>query len=305
MNRTISDRLRAVEILERRSAGGLQVFGLQWEFGGGLSYHTLEEALAAAMIDVTEVSEGGTVPLLKVKNLGDTPVFLMAGEQLVGAKQNRVLNTSLLVPASAEMEVPVSCVEAGRWGYRSPRFGSAGTSSHSKLRKMMAEHTHDSYNRDGKPTSRQREVWGEVSRKLKSMCSASPSAALQQAYEDHRARLQEIQTALGRPAGCTGAAFALGDQVVGVDLFDQPGTLAKLWAKILRAYAIDALEQPPNESTVSSDEVREWLRSAADAEWQSFKSSGLGFDFRIKGPGVVGGSLMVDDKPVHAELFAV
>jgi hypothetical protein len=40
------------------------------------------------------------------------------GEQLVGAKQNRILNMTVLVAAETEVTIPVSCVERGRWGYR-------------------------------------------------------------------------------------------------------------------------------------------------------------------------------------------
>ena len=42
------------------------------------------------------------------------------------------------------------------------------------------------------------------------------------------------------PEGACGAVFAYGGRVVGFDLFDRPGTLARLWGKLVRAYAIDA-----------------------------------------------------------------
>jgi hypothetical protein len=306
MTQTLSDRLRTVEVLPSRSAAGLQVFGLCWDAGGGLPYQTLDEALAAGTVEVTEVSQGGSVPLLKVCNRGQLPVFLMAGEQLVGAKQNRILNTSLLVPAGIDLTVPVSCVEAGRWGYHSPKFASAGTLSHGKLRKLMSEHTHESYTQTGWPTSKQHEVWQEVSRKLDCMHTSSPSHALQKSYEDHQARLQDVLGSLSPSPNCSGVAFVLGDQVVGVDLFDQPATLTKLWPKVARAYAIDGLEQPEAPAApLTADCVGEWLRSAAEAVFQSYKSPGLGYDVRIKGRGVIGGTLVVEERPVHAELFAV
>jgi hypothetical protein len=311
MSQLLSERLREAEVLETKSAGGLQVFGLRWEVGGTAPpYRTLDEALAAGTLEVTEVTEEGAVPRLKVANRGDAAVFLMAGEQLVGAKQNRILNTSLLVPANSELAIPVSCVEAGRWGYASPKFGSGGTMSHGKLRKMLSQQTHDSYDAEGYPSSRQGEVWQEIDRKLGSMGTVSPSAALQETYEQHRARLQELLDSLGVSDRCHGAAFAAGERVLGADLFDRPETLAKLWTKVARAYAIDALEQPEAAAppagagaSLPAERVKEWLRSAADAPLQSYKSPGLGYDVRIRGAAVVGGSLVVEDRPVHAELF--
>src|SRR5262249_13231463 len=148
---------------EARSADGLQVFGLRWRPGSGPDYLTLDEALAAGTLDVTEVSEGGSVPYLKAVNRGDEPVFLMAGEHLVGARQNRILNTDVLVAARSELVIPVSCVEAGRWGYTSPRFASGGTLPHGALRRLLSGHVHDSYARGAGAASRQGEVWQEVS----------------------------------------------------------------------------------------------------------------------------------------------
>jgi hypothetical protein len=305
MSQALSDRLRAVQVQEPQTAGNLQVFGLHWPNGHALTYRTLDEALAADVLEVTEISEGGSVPILTVVNKGDTLVFLMAGEQLVGAKQNRILNTSILVPAQSELKVPVSCVEAGRWGYRSPKFGSAGTMSHAKLRKMLSEQVHDSYQLGGWAASRQGEVWREVDRKLTSLGSVSPSAALQQTYEDHAVRLEDVLGTLRVPEGCYGTAFVVGGQVAGVDLFDQPATLAKLWPKVMRAYAIDGLETKEKGARLTTEAVRGWLGEAAGAATQAFKSPGLGQDVRLKGERVVGGSLVVEDHPVHAELFSV
>src|SRR5262249_7480967 len=140
MNQTFPDRLRTVEVLQGQTAGCMQVFGLRWNCSNELAYQTLDEALAGDTLEITETSEGGSVPLLKVLNRGNEPVFFMAGEQLVGAKQNRILNTSILAAAQCELMIPVSCVEAGRWRYSSPKFASPGTMSHGKLRKMLSRH---------------------------------------------------------------------------------------------------------------------------------------------------------------------
>jgi hypothetical protein len=85
--------------------------------GGGhtRSYQTLREALAAGTLRVTEVSEGGSVPRLSAVNDGDKAVLILDGEELVGAKQNRIANLTILVPAKRTIPIPVSCVEAGRW----------------------------------------------------------------------------------------------------------------------------------------------------------------------------------------------
>src|SRR5512137_2377418 len=69
-------------------------------------YLTRDEALAQGAVQVTEVSKGGHVPELLLINRGDRPVLLIDGEELVGAKQNRVLNMTILAPAQSELVIP-------------------------------------------------------------------------------------------------------------------------------------------------------------------------------------------------------
>ncbi len=303
MGQQLAERLQAVAVGEPVEAGGLQVFALRWDPGADINYLTLDEGLASGTLEVTELSEGGSVPTLKVHNKGESMAFLMAGEQLVGAKQNRVLNASILVAAQSELPIPVSCVEAGRWAYRSRSFASGGTGSHGKLRHLMHGHATRSYHDTGTPTSSQGEVWSEVSRKLSAMQSSSPSADLGQAYQDHSVRLGEVLDNLQAPEGAHGAVFAVGGHIAGVDLFDRPSTLAKLWPKLIRAYAIDALEEQAGEATVTPEAVRQWLGTALAAKAQAFKSPGVGDDVRLEGDALVGAGLVVDDHPVHVELF--
>jgi hypothetical protein len=304
MTKLVTELLETVDVAEPQEAGGVQVFGLRWQNAGSLDYITLDEALTAGTFEVTEVSDGGSVPVLKAVNRADRLVFLMAGEHLIGAKQNRVLNADIMAAAHGELPIPVSCVEAGRWRYHSPKFAGSGTMSHSHLRKLMAGYAHASYRAAGTPASDQGAVWSEVERKLAKLGSASPSHALHQAYLDYEDQLGDLGGRLRVPEGCHGAAFAHGGRVVGADLFDRPATLGRLWPKVLRAYALDALEDTATPAApVAREAVRDWLRSAARAKAEPFKSPGLGYDIRLEGDGVVGAGLVVEDQPVHVELF--
>lgn len=296
--------LSGLEVVEPVNVEGLQIFGLRRQPAARLSYLTLDEALGSDVVDITEVDEGGQVPTLKVKNKSDSMVFLMAGEELIGAKQNRVLNVSLMVGAREEMPVPVSCVEAGRWRYHSRKFSSRGTSSHSRLRAQMASQATEGYRSGGRPSSRQGEVWQEVNDKLRRMKSVSGSAALHKIYEDYDERLRDITEKTSAPEDCCGVAFALGGRLAGVDVFDQPQTLSKLWPKLVRSFAVDALEISQDQGSVSQEDVARWLEAAASSEVESYKSPGKGEDLRLKSKALHGGSLLVDDQPVHTEIFA-
>ena len=283
--------------------GGLQIFALRWTIKSDLFYITLDEALADEKLEITEVSERGDVPTLMVINNSDTMVFLMAGEQLIGAKQNRVLNVSIMIAAHGKVPIPVSCVEQGRWNYHSRKFHSSGSASHGHLRKQMAEDVYDSYHRMHRPMSKQGKVWNEVSRKLGKMGSRSGSDALEQAYEDRQAEIGDTIRDAKIPDDCCGVVFAFDGKIAGMDIFDKPSTLSKLSPKLIKAYAIDAMEEKYDVAQITRKTVKDWICSVAEARSDSFQSPGTGADIRIKSESLIGASLLVDGCPVHTELF--
>lgn len=304
MSGTLQQFLGGLEILDSVGAGGLQVFGLRSSRASSASYLTLDETLQSGELEVEEVDARGRVPELSVSNQGASPVLLTVGEELLGAKQNRVLNVTLMVGARSRLRVPVSCVEAGRWAYSSEKFRSGFTSSHQALRSQLAMQASASYQRRGVPSSDQQAVWGEVSRKLRDMGSRSGSAALHQVYEDQSARLQDIFDELRPPAGCCGVAFASRGRLMGIEVFDQPATLGKLWKKLLRAYAIDVLEDPEVGPPVDRAVVQSCLEAASSSKGEEYPSPGIGTDVRFESAEFVGAGLLVEEQPVHAHIFS-
>ena len=295
--------LKGIRVGDSIHSGGLHVFGLSWEQTTPIDYLTLDQALADKVTSISEVNEGGSVPRLHVINRSDRSVFLMAGEQLIGAKQNRVVNTSVMVAARTEFAMPVTCVEQGRWSYRSRDFRTSGTSSHHALRVMMTKHVHASYMALGKADSNQGAVWQEVARKLGHFKQRSPSGALHDAYESVEARLKRFHDDLTPGETWSGAVFCFGDSIVGADLFDKPSTLRLLWPKLVRAYAFDSLESE-RRGTVERSAVEEWMRGLSRTAVDSFPSAGLGTDVRLEGERLVGAMLLVGDVPVHVQAFA-
>jgi RNA polymerase sigma-70 factor (ECF subfamily) len=300
----LSDTLKHVVVELPQRHGALEVFPLHWPVASHLDYATLDEALEARSVEITEFTEAAQVPRIKIVNRTNRMVFLMAGEHLVGGKQNRVLNASIMVPPHTEMPLPVTCVEHGRWGYSSSVFSSAHSSSHHKLRAMMSEQAVRSYRRAGVPSADQAAVWREVSRKMRAMCSRSSSDTLQAMFFDCDRKLTEWAHKFPAPTGCNGAVFVVAGVIAGADLFGSPDTLRKLWPKLVRSCAIDALESPKlDQGSTAPGEIASWLAGAAEAGQEAFPSPGLGLDVRIQGKEVTGASLVVEDQPIHTELF--
>jgi len=114
MDILITDFISGIDFGEVQDFKNLQIIPLFIEGEEGPVYLTLKEALEKRLPVVKEVSAEASVPELKVINNADVPVFLMDGEELAGAKQNRVLNTSILLKKKSELIIPVSCTEQGR-----------------------------------------------------------------------------------------------------------------------------------------------------------------------------------------------
>ena len=123
------------ELGESRSFAGLTIIPLFATAPPRADYVGLDEGSATGLA-VTEVSESGSVESLLVTNPLGSAVLLYEGEELVGAKQNRVLERSILVGAGSKLEIPAKCVEQGRWAYRSRRFAPAPRAAHPELRRL-------------------------------------------------------------------------------------------------------------------------------------------------------------------------
>lgn len=132
----------------------------------------------------------------------------------------------------------------------------------------------------------------------------SPSGALQDMFRGYGERLDQVVRSISSPEGCNGVAFAINGKILGVDLFDKPGTLFKLWPKLIKSYAIDALEDGnADQKLLQPESLIEWARSARSARQDWFDSPGVGQDVRIEGEMLIGAALVVEQQPVHLELF--
>jgi hypothetical protein len=156
----------------------LTVFPLFSETAPGVDYQLVDEAIAAGAVTIREVSGCGSVPDLLVDNGGEVRVLLIEGEELVGAKQNRILNTSVLLAAKSSTKAPVSCVEQGRWAYRCRQFGSGGRHSSSKLRFALKASVTGSVLGGAGHRSDQMRVWAEVGKQQAALGVESATGAM-------------------------------------------------------------------------------------------------------------------------------
>jgi hypothetical protein len=261
------------------------------------TYITLDEALPRGLT-ITEMSDAGSVPELAVINPLDETVLLYDGEELVGAKQNRILNVSVLVGAGAKLPIPVSCVEQGRWNRSSVDFDSATHISHAHLRRRKAEML------AAQPMARglaQSEVWQEIDDKQQRMSVDSPTSAARDTFEAYGDRLRKLEDAFPPEPGQCGAVLAIGDALC-LDFVSRPAAFTVLWPKLRAGYLLDALERL-DRRPADIERIAGFVDEAADAPATRGASAGLGEDVRLRGPGVIGSGLELDGELIQLSAF--
>lgn len=272
-------------------------------------YSTLDDVLASDAFRISEISEAGRVPELLVLNETDRDVLILDGEELVGAKQNRIVNLTILVPAKSRLGVPVSCVEAGRWHHQSRNFSAAKRAYYSSGRAMKARHVTEAYRTTSRPLSNQTAIWEDIALKSERLQASSPTSAMDAMYERSAADLERLEAHFVPQALQAGAVFVLDGVPIGLDLFDSPETWMRLAPKLTASYGLDALDRKPGRrlrhGAVSPElGVANLLSRVAALRQERYPAVGLGEDLRLTGDDMSGGALVVNERVVHLAVFS-
>lgn len=270
-----------------------------------LDYLLLDEGVSSGAVHITELHANGRVPELRLENTADKPVFLLNGEELLGAKQNRVLNVTILAPAKCAIAIPVSCAEAGRWHMAARDMHPAAHVMYSDVRADQISQVTESLRSSGTPSSDQASVWRNIAAKAARLKSFSPTAAMSDIYKSHASSIEAFVRAFPCREQETGAAFGIDGQIMGLDVFDHSKTMQSLFPKLVRSYALDALDRP-TESSAPPDQrdVVAMIEAIGQAQTSSDKAVGLGKDVRITGGTVSGAALWAEGRYVHMCGFA-
>ncbi|HYL35250.1 MAG TPA: DUF6569 family protein [Bryobacteraceae bacterium] len=209
---------------------------------------TLEEALAQHKVVVYETRN---VNELAIENASDEDVFIQSGDIVKGGAQDRTLKDDFILPTkSGRVNISAFCVEHGRWTRRGSEpvatFDSATEALATKKLKMAVKMKAD-----------QREVWDQVAAAQASISSAlrsdvraaaSPSSfamtmqtpAVQKSIDGY---LRALKGIVDGQSDAIGYAFAIDGKVNSADIYASHELFTKLWPKLLRASAVEAVSE--------------------------------------------------------------
>jgi hypothetical protein len=305
----LTDTIRRLTVRPGHTHRGLTVFPLVMERAQDeTAYLSMTEAMDREELVIME-KDHGSVPIVRAENTGKRPILLLAGEIIVGGKQNRTLREDvLLLPGTARIELPVYCVEHGRWRGKESGAEFSTRSSIAATRVRSA----------AQAGAGQSEVWAGVSTYQQELKTEAPTADLQTVQDSPqlRAALQNYRGAFRSkwPKECVGMVVARYGQIVGADIFCNTRVFRKHRERLLESYAIDCHVQwrmrsaerelhVPAPPTPSPGMARSFLHRALLGTYTWRTPAGAGRLLNVSGVGLTGSGLVFEDSLLHAALF--
>lgn len=294
---TFLENIKAGKI---ETAGNLGIAPLKSPLKSAVKYLLLNEALETGKIVITESSQHGSVGTLQA-DVAET-VLVLDGDELKGAKQNRLVTTSILLEPGKGILLPVNCTEQGRWAYTSNRFSSRHHSS-SRMRAENEIAVRQSLKEKRGFAGDQQRTWQNVNAMHCDMGVASPTRAAEDAYVQVEREERENIAALAAPKKSNGVIAMCGDFMC-IDAFANEETIAKIWDRLIRSYAVDA-RRARKPKKMNAKNASGLINGVLDGntEASEHESIGAGTDVRIVTPTSVGHALVHNDEVIHLALF--
>ncbi len=321
MPRIIDSYLLEMEIGEPQVAGELAVFPLRSKQNPGPEYITLPEALESGQLTITEVSGSGSVPELKAVNQGEKAVLMVDGEELVGARQNRVLNTTIWVAPGVSLVIPVSCVERNRWSSLHHPMEKSEHLMACFMRQRKVQSVNKNLEKGAGFRSNQHEVWQEVEKASYLLNVKSPTAAMRDIYENQKAELENYLKAFHLIPDQKGLLVFFAGKPMGCDFLSREKAFASLFQKLLTSYILEAMIAGQDKKARSQKakrqshkvnrksarpaaspglkKARNFFIEAAKSKEKRYEAIGSGVSCRYHHQDLVGASLEIDNSIPH------
>jgi hypothetical protein len=235
----------------------------------------LSKALDQQLAEVTEVDQSGSVQQLYVLNHSQSHLLIYEGSLLKGAKQNRVVNATLLLPPLSKNTIPASCVEQGRWHYSSRSFSKSEYDAPQFLRKSIRKNVSASKSLMGD----QSEVWSEIRHFSAVKAMASPSSDFEDMYRRSSKTESLFPVGLQLPP-CHGVFLDVSGHC-SMDFVANQEAFANVQARLIAGYE----QQARNEKRETASEVnlvQKVMKWITEGTIFTQPSAGSGTDVRIQ-----------------------
>ncbi len=300
----IKQQLQSINITDPLHFQNLTLFAIKGSNNTSFHYITLSQAYENKVVEVKETSEEGTVSELLFINNSDTPILIIEGQELLGAKQNRIINVSILVPAHISMVIPVSCCERSRWGFRSNReFSLSDRMTFSRARRNKMRSVNERWESGDTADSDQQEVWQDMDVKFAKMNVNSSTDSMGDFYDTYSERINQYVKSFASENDDKGIIAAINGKIVSMEFFDRNTSFKDNLSKIIRGLAADAIEEQKTSLIATKKQAEDFVENVHASRINELGSIGLGSQYRINGDSQLGQTLIFNNHIVHFIVF--
>jgi ARG and Rhodanese-Phosphatase-superfamily-associated Protein domain len=283
--------------------GNLSIVQLAASNQDSFQYTTCSNAIRSNLLEVKELNGAGSVNAIVVLNDSDQFIFMMDGDILAGAKQNRVVNVSLLLAPTSKTNIPVSCVERGRWHHVSSKFTGTGYAAPASLRAEKARQVKESLKRKRGFCADQGEVWASVSRFGLAHEVRSDTANLSDIFDEKETEFEKLIGQFAPHESANGLAVFFGKSLASIDLLNRRDVYREYFPKLLRGAAFEASTMLRKEETLSEAEAGyrtlEMLDGFEKVAREEHPSVAVGVDRRFESGEMTGFELVYGGHLIH------
>lgn len=264
------------------------------EFKSIGKYMTLQEAIAKNKVKITENSNSGEVNSLKIENVSNDTIIVITGDVVKGGKQDRIINKDLLLnPKSGKKDLPVYCVESGRWSAGGgAHFSNRNFASASQSRAGAPAEFNGYYNKGSMSLRKvvekekdQSKVWQKVDEintsnktttNTKTYTALTNSAEFTQKLNKY---LAFFKPKFASAPTVIGVVVVSGNKVLGCDMFATHDLFIQQYESLLHSYATEAIlnGQPVTASPAVVKAYMDKLLNDEQTQRQTLKEKGNSF----------------------------
>ncbi len=258
-------------------------------------YISLAEATKRGLVEIVEVPGQEQVNALEVRNKADLPLLLLAGELLVGGKQDRIVAKDFIVPPPDGAKVPVFCVEHGRWqpGAKEFKGGDLFVPDQVRSTAVMNDPAQKALSRGG--MGGQSQVWEQVGRVNEAAQRAPSTGTVRGTLDDPEIRRKvealtdKLDQLVGNSSRVVGMMVWLDGKILSADVFANHSLFDASRMKLLRSYAVDfCLIKNPRNIPVDIPACQAFLVQVLSAKRDLDAKGDFGNIYEIRSGKVIG-----------------
>lgn len=242
-------------------------------------YITLSEAKKNGWLEIIEIPGRESVERLLVKNSGPKDLLLIAGELLLGGKQDRVVAKDTIVASGQKAMVPVFCVEHGRWSNSSSYFEDGETMVPNEVRRAAIFASQSMVWQEVENFNRESKAQGEATTVFRGLNSKDVQTAINEA-------LPILTRSVDRNENVVGMLFVLNGEVQCFELFGNAALFRSCLERLLRGYVAQASIVPSQKSAVSTKDCVAFVKTVLMEKRERVSSDPNQFRFKSEAGGL-------------------